>query len=399
MNDNDPTTTRSRELPPLSRFLAESTWAARRGDRDIMDFMLASPQEMPLPGVTAALKYWSDPLTKDWFGYKGSEEPARELSARTLHERTGVPFKPDDIAMTNGAFGALALAFRLIGQPGAEVIVNTPAWSFYEPLLLAAGLTPVKAPVDATTLDIDVAGVLAAVGAATRAVIINSPNNPTGRIYTTATLRRLANAIGEAARCNGRPIYIVSDEVFARLTFDGARPSSPAEVYANTLVVYSWGKQLMAPGQRIGYLALHPEMPDLEALRDALFAAQLAGGFNVPSALMQHALPDLDPLTIDLEHLQRKRDRLVSTLGSIGYDVRSPEGAVYLLPRAPIADDMTFAGLLADRDLFVLPGSLFDYPGHFRLSLTASDDMIERSLPHFEAALRETGADQAAIAS
>ena len=376
-------------LPDFIRYLNDSAWARRRGARDVMDFMLGTPQEMPLPEVTAALKYWADPLTKDWFGYKGSDAPAREVSARSLRGRTGVPFEPDDIALTNGAFGALRVALRLIAAPGDEVIVNIPAWSFYEPLLRDAGVIPVKVAVRPDTLEIDVAGIAAAVTPHTRAIILNSPNVPSGRIYARKTLRTLANVIEELSRCNGRRIYCISDEVFARITFDGMRPVSPAEVYDHTLVVYSWSKQLLIPGQRIGYLALHPRMPERDELRDALFMAQIAGGYAFPSALMQHALADLDPLTIDVAHLQRKRDRMTGALRAIGYDIQTPEGAFYLLPRTPIPDDMAFAEMLAVRDVFVLPGELFEYPGYFRLSLTASDDMIERSLPHFEAVLRQ----------
>jgi len=385
-------------LPHLFRFLNESAWARRRGAREAMDFMLGSPQEMPLPELTAALKYWGDPLTKDWFGYKWSESGSREVSARSLRERTGVPFAPEDIAMTNGAFGALGVALRLIAAPGDEVIMSIPAWPFYEPLLRDAGVVPVKVPVRSDTLELDVAGIAAAVTPHTRAIILNTPNTPTGRIYSRKTLRTLANVIEEQSRCNDRRIYFISDEVYARITFDGVRAMSPAEVYDHTLVVYSWSKQLLMPGQRIGYLALHPRMPERDELRDALLMTQIAGGFIFPNALMQHALADLDPLTIDIEHLQRKRDRMVGALREIGYDVQTPEGAFYLLPRSPIPDDMAFADLLAARDVFVLPGELFEYPGYFRLSLTASDDMIERSLPHFEAVLRQARPDEALIA-
>lgn len=388
-------------ISPLARFiqyLNESTWARRRGARDIMDFMLGTPQEMPLPDVTSALKYWSDPLTKDWYGYKGNESNARQISARSLRERTGVPFEPDDIAMTNGAFGGLAVGLKLVTKPGDEVIVNLPTWSFYEPLLRDAGLTPVKVTVRPGSFDLDIAGIAAEVTPLTRAIIINSPHTPTGRVYSRKSLQRLANVLEEESRCNERRIYLISDEVFARIVFDGLRSVSPAEVYDHTIVVYSWSKQLLAPGHRIGYLALHPRMPERAELRDKLFMTQIAGGFVFPSAVMQHALGDLEPLTIDIEHLQRKRDRMVTALREIGYDVHCPEGTFYLMPRSPVPDDWRFAELLAARDVFVLPGELFEYPSHFRISLTASDDMIEHSLPHFEAVFNECQKDEALIA-
>ncbi|CAN5830329.1 pyridoxal phosphate-dependent aminotransferase [soil metagenome] len=376
-------------LAQLIQYLNESAWSRRRGARDIMDFMLGTPHEMPIPDVPAALKYWSDPLTKDWYGYKANDSNAREISARSLRERTGVPFEPDDIAMTNGATGGLAVGLKLVTSPGDEAIVNLPAWSFYEPLLRDAGLTPVKVAVRPGSFGLDIAGIAAAFTPKTRAVIVNSPHMPTGRVYSRKSLQQLANVLEETSRCNDRRIFLISDEVFARITFDGLRSVSSAEVYDHTIVVYSWSKQLLAPGHRIGYVALHPRMPGREELRDELFMTQLAGGFLFPSAVMQHALGDLEPLTIDVEHLQRKRDRMVSALREISYEVHSPEGAFYLLPRSPIADDRCFTNLLAARDVFVLPGDLFEYPGYFRISLTASGDMIERSLPHFEAVFQE----------
>ena len=386
---------------PLAKFLhymTDSTWSRRRGARDVMDFMLGTPQEMPIPEVTAALQYWSDPLTKDWYGYKTSEEHAQEISARSLRERTGVPFAPEDIAMTNGAFGALSVGLKLVARPGDEVIINLPAWSFYEPIIRDAGLTPVKVPVRSDTLDIDVPGIAAALTPRTSAIILNAPNTPTGRIYPRNTLQTLANVLEEASRCNNHRIHILSDEVFARIVFDGARSISPAEVYDHTLVVYSWSKQLLTPGQRIGFLALHPRMPDRERLRKTVLMTQIAGGFVFPSALMQHALADIDPLTIDIEHLERKRDRMAGALRDIGYEVQTPEGAYYLMPQSPIPDDQHFAELLADRDVFVLPGELFEYPGYFRISLTASDDMIERSLTHFASLYQRCKPSDALIA-
>ena len=386
------TTERSATANPLAAFVRysnDSTWARRRGARDIMDFMVASPQEMPLPGITEALQFWSEPLTKDWFGYKASERGAQELSARSLRDRTGVPFEPDDVAMTNGAFGALAVSLSLLTQPGDEIIMNLPPWTFYEPLIRKAGAIPVKVPVRPDDFELDIAGIAAAITPNTRGVIINSPHTPTGQVYDRASLQRLANVLEEASRCNGRRIFVFSDEVFARIVYEGIRPVSPAEVYDHTVVIYSWSKQLLVPGQRIGYAALHPRMNDREELREQLIMTQISNGFAFPNALLQHALPDLEPLVVDMAHLQRKRDRLLGSLADMGYDVFEPDGTFFALVRSPDQDDQRFAESLGARDVFVLPGVLFELPGYFRVSLTASDDMIERSLPHFDTAIRE----------
>jgi len=388
----------TRSLRGINRFMTQSCWAQRRDRRGVMDFALGNPQDMPMPEITQALKFWSDPLTRDWFAYKTSDECARIVSARSLRERTGVPYESEDIAMTNGAFSAISVGIKLLTLPGDEVIFNLPPWFCYEALIEDAGAVPVKVNVLPGSFDLDIAGIAAAITPRTRMVLLNTPHNPTGRIYDRQSLQQLADVLEDASRRNGRRIYVLSDEVYARILFDGNRAVSPAEVYDHTLVVYSWSKQLLIPGQRIGYLAVHPNMPEREELREELVAIQIASGFAFPNALLQHAIGDLDRLIINLDHLQRKRDRMVSALRDIGFEVHSPQATFYLLPKSPIADDEAFSALLAERDVFVLPGTLAEYPGYFRISLTASDDMIERSLAHFEAVYRQSQVQEAALA-
>ena len=147
-------------------------------------------------------------------------------------------------------------------------------------------------------------------------------------------------------------------------------------------------RPLLTPGQRIGYIALPPDMPEREPLRNALLTAQFMLGWPFPNALLQYALPDLEKLSIDIQHLQRKRDRMVAALGEMGYDLHSPEGTFYLMPRSPLEDDLAFTRLLMAHKIFCLPGAAFEMPGYFRISLTANDAMIERSLPGFAAALQ-----------
>ncbi|HLT20382.1 MAG TPA: aminotransferase class I/II-fold pyridoxal phosphate-dependent enzyme [Thermomicrobiales bacterium] len=388
----------TRSLRGVNRFMTHSGWAQRRDRRGVMDFALGNPQDMPMPEITQALKFWADPLTRDWFAYKTSDSCAQIVAARSLRERTGVPFESEDIAMTNGAFGALTAGIKLVTLPGDEVLFNLPPWFCYEALIEDAGAVPVKVNVQPEDFDLDIAAIAEAISPRTRLVILNTPHNPTGRIYDRRSLQELASVLEEASRRNGRRIYLLSDEVYARIVFDGNRAVSPAEVYDHTLVVYSWSKQLLIPGQRIGYLAVHPNMPEREELREEVVAIQLASGYAFPNALLQHALGDLDRLSINVDHLQRKRDRMVGALREIGYEVHSPQATFYLLPKSPIADDQLFSEMLAERDVFVVPGALVEYPGYFRISLTASDDMIERSLPHFEAVYRLSRLQESMIA-
>ncbi|RIK47371.1 MAG: aminotransferase [Chloroflexi bacterium] len=368
------------------QFLSDSVWARRHTEPGIVDLTFGNPHEMPLPGLVDALRDWATPLTKDWFAYKMSERYAREAVAESLQAATAIPFDPADIAMTNGGFAALAVALKALTEPGDEVIFALPPWFFYRVLIAEAGLRAVPVPVQATDFDLDIAALEAAITPRTRVVLVNTPHNPTGRIYPAPTLRRLADVLQSASQAYGRPIYLLSDEAYRRLVFDGKQMVTPAAFYPHALIAYSYGKTLLAPGQRIGYLAVSPQIAEREQLRERIFATQIATGWMFPNALLQHALPDLEQLSISVPHLQRKRDRLLTELRAIGYQVHQPEGAFYLLPKSPCADDAAFADLLAAQDILVLPGNVFEMPGYFRISLTANDATIERSLAGFATA-------------
>lgn len=363
-----------------------SAWSRRLGDEDIADFVVGNPHDMPLPAYVEAIRQASLPRHCNWFGYMTNAPEAREAAACSLRDRLGIPFESEDIFLTRGATSALAVVLSTILEPGDEVIFQSPPWFFYEPMIAFARGTPVRVAVDRTTFDLDVAAIAAAISPRVRAVIVNSPNNPTGKIYPPETLERLAWALGTASAEYGRAIYLISDESYHRILFDGRRFPSPTAVYPHSFLVYSYAKALLTPGQRLGYLALPPSMPDRERMRSALFLTQCSG-YGFPDAVLQHALPDLEPLCIDIAQLQRRRDLLVDALRRQGYDVRVPEGAWYLLVRSPLEDDTAFVEMLAERNVFVLPGRIVELPGYFRISLTASDSMVERSLPGFAAAI------------
>jgi aspartate aminotransferase len=285
--------------------------------------------------------------------------------------------------MTNGGFAAIAVAFRAILEPGDEVVFLSPPWFFYELLILAAGGVPVRVRLAPPAFDLDPAAISAAITPRTRAVLINTPHNPSGRIYPPADLQALAAALGEASARVGHAIYLVADEPYNRIVFDGRPFHSPAEFYPDTIITYSYGKTLLAPGMRIGYLTVPPTMPDRYALRERVLVAQLATGYSFPNALLQHALEDLEGLSIDVAALERRRDRLVAALRDMGYETTMPEGTFYVLARSPIADDVAFSELLAEEKVLVLPGTVVETPGWFRISLTASDEMVERGLTGF----------------
>lgn len=375
-------------LNPLYQFMTTSAYVRRAHEPGICDFVVGNPHEMPLPEFVSALQRWSVPRNKDWFAYTDNDPQARAVVANSLRERRGVPFEPDDIFLTNGSFAAQAVALHTLTDPGDEVIFISPPWFFYEALIVSAGATPIRVKALPPTFDLDLKAIEASITQRTRAIIVNSPNNPTGRIYPPKTLEGLGQVLSRASERLGRTIYILSDEAYSRIVYDGREFCSPTEFYPNTLMLYTYGKTLLTPGQRLGYIALPPTMPDREELRPALFLAQMMIGYAFPNALLQHALPDLEPLSIDIPHLQRKRDRMVKMLRDIGYEVNVPEGTFYLLVRAPIDDDVAFIERLAEHDVFCLPGRAAELPGYFRVSLTANDDMIERAAAGFAAALR-----------
>jgi aspartate aminotransferase len=353
------------------------------------DFLTGNSQEMPLPGFVDTLRRWIEPQSKDWFSYKMSEPEARAAIAGNLRLRRGVDYQDQDIFLTPGAFGALAVTLNTLLEQGDEVIYISPPWFFYETLIVAAGGKPVSVRANPMTFDLDLEMISNAVTPRTRAIIINSPNNPTGRIYTPETLEALGDLLIRAQKRTGRPIFLISDESYNRIIYDGRTYSSPTTFYPYSFMIYTYGKTLLAPGQRIGYIALPPEMPDRETLRNLIFMTQLAMGYAFPNALLQYAIPDLEKLSIDVEHLQYKRDWMVKELRKTGYELHSPEGTFYLLPRSPLEDDNAFVDLLAEQHIYCLPGSMMEMPGYFRISLTASDEMIRRALPGFTAALEK----------
>jgi aspartate aminotransferase len=357
------------------------------------NFAFGNPNEMPLPGYVTALHEHLEPKAIDWFAYKLSEPKSQATVARTLTARTGLAWDPADVAMTNGGFAALAVAFRAILQPGDEVVFLSPPWFFYEVLILAAGGVPVRVPLAPPSFDLDLAAIDAAITPRTRAVLLNTPHNPSGRVYPLADLEALAGVLRAAAARIGRPIYLVSDEPYNRIIFDGRAFHSPSEVYPDTIITYSYGKTLLAPGMRIGYLTTPPTMIGREALRNQVMVAQIATGFSFPNALLQHAIEDLERLSIDITALQRRRDRMVGALEGMRYEPTTPEGTFYIMAKSPIDDDVAFAELLAEENVAVLPGTVVEVPGWFRISLTANDAMVEASLPGFERARARATAD------
>ena len=377
-------------------FYSSSRYSERRFDPDVCDFTFGNPHEMPLPALVAAIREHAQPRDKNWFAYKASEEAPQAFLAERVGRELGLPFERADIALTTGAFAAIMVAFHQILDPGDEAILPEPSWFCYESLLCAAAAVPRKVALKAATFDIDLDAIERAIGPRTRLLILNTPHNPTGRIYSRQMLLDVANLLERASARLGHRIYLLSDEPYRRLRFDGNGFISPAALYPWTLISYSYGKVLLSPGQRLGYLAISPLMParERQALRDSMMSAQMALGWCFPNAVMQYAVPDLENLSIDRDALTRRRDRLMQVLTVNGYDPLRPEGTFYLWSRWPRGDPEQLWADLADRNVFVLPGRLMNARDYVRVSLTASDSMVERALPVFEAVGRATHKSQ-----
>lgn len=377
----------------MDPFWEAVTQVQRPGARPIVaDFMAGNPQEPTLPAFVEALRRWSVPASTDWFAYRMMHEPARQAAASSLTAELGVSIAAEDIFLTRGAGGAIALALSTVVEPGGEVVFLSPPWFFYEAMILASGATPVRIRLVPPAFDLDVDAIIAALGPRTRAVIVNTPHNPTGRIYPAVALERLAEGLAEAARRYGRPIWLISDEAYSRILFDGRSFLSPGLFHPYSMLAHTYSKSALAPGQRLGFLALAPGLPEVDVVRRALLNFSFG---MAPDAVMQYALPDIDGLLIDVPAIERRRDRMVAVLREQGYEVHVPEGTFYLLPRAPLADDRAFCAFLAEEGVAVLPGHVVELPGYFRISLTATDEMVEWSLPVFARAIEWARSRQA----
>jgi aspartate aminotransferase len=378
-------------IAPFLEFF-NGPYAAMEKDPDVANFAVGNPHELAMPAYVKAIRDSLEPRDKDWFAYKLSEPNAQQTVARSMSAVTGLEWDPADVQLTNGGFAAIAVALRTLLEPGDEAMFLSPPWFFYEQLILAAEGVPVRVRFEMPECKLDLARIEAAITPRTRLILLNSPHNPSGRVVPLEELRDLGEMLTSASRRLGHDIYLLSDEPYRRIVFDGRTYHSPSEVYPATVVTYSYGKQLLAPGMRIGYLTWPPSMPDRDRLRDDAFTQQLAAGFSFPNADLQHAIADIEPLCVDLAALERRRARLVGKLRGMGYKATWPEGTFYVMAASPIADDEEFARILHRHKVLVLPGTVVEAPGWFRISLTANDEMVERAIPAFEAAIAEAPA-------
>jgi aspartate aminotransferase len=383
----------------IARQLENASWIRRmfeegvrlkreRGADAVFDFSLGNPDVEPPPAVLDALRRVVAGNRPGSHGYMPNPgyPQVREAVARKLQRETGLAFTAEDVFMTVGSAGACNVILKSILDPGDEVIVLMPCFSEY-PFYIAnhnGRMVPVET--DASFLP-DVERIAAAITPRTRALILNTPNNPTGRVYPESVLRDLQEVLARA----GQPITVISDEPYKSYVFDGKHQPEVASLIAQTAICNSWSKSLGLPGERIGYLALSPQLEDAAALRGACaFSNRTLGFVNAPAIWQWVMLESLDE-SIDASPYEQKRNVLCDALEKIGYEVRRPEGAFYIFLKTPIPDDVAFTKLLATEGVLAVPGTGFGRSGYIRLSLTIPLEQIQRSIGGFERAFLASG--------
>lgn len=356
---------------------------AERGEENVFDFTLGNPEVEPPEEVLAVLRRLAMESAPHSHGYmpNAGYPPVRQSLARRLAQATGLPYTADHILMTVGSAGGINVALKALLDPGDEVIVLFPYFPEYRFYIENHNGRMVPVETD-ECFQPDIQRIAAAITPRTKAILLNSPNNPTGAVYTADVLTRL-NALLESLP---NPVTVISDEPYKLLVFDGIRvPETPALI-RRTVTAMSWSKSMAIAGERIGYIAISPRMEEAEALRNACtFTNRILGFVNAP-AIWQRVVAETADCTVDVRGYQEKRDLICDALASYGYQMNRPGGTFYVFPRTPVADDVAFIKVLQHEGILAVPGTGFGRAGYFRLSLTVPRQTIERSLPGFERA-------------
>ena len=297
-------------------------------------------------------------------------------------------FGPQHILMTVGAAGALNITFKAILDPGDEVI--TPRPYFMEYNFYADNFGAKIVPADpAEGFQLNLKSIADKITPATRAVLINSPHNPTGVIYKAEELAELGRMLSQASQKNGRPIFLISDEPYRQLVYGGAKVPPVFAAYTHCLVGNSYSKDMSLPGERIGYVAINPDMPDSGPLFDTLAMANRILGFVSAPSLIQLAIGELQGVSVDIKLYEERRDEMVAGLQKIGYELTVPQGAFYLFPKSPIEDDAAFVDLLKEEKVLTVPGRGFGQPGYFRICYCVPMANIKNSMAGFARAFEK----------
>ncbi|HOJ78148.1 MAG TPA: pyridoxal phosphate-dependent aminotransferase [Bacillota bacterium] len=362
------------------------------GPENVYDFSLGNPDLEPPAAFKERLKELALSPIKGMHQYMSNAgyPETRQAICNYLNQKDGLELSINHVLMTVGAGGGLNVAFKALLNPSDEVIVNAPyfvEYGFYVDNHQGK-LVVVKSGPD---FQPDLNVIEKAINEKTKAILLNSPNNPTGVIYKAEILQELANLIRKKEAEYGTTIYVISDEPYYSLVYDGATVPSVLKIFEHSLLVTSHSKDLALPGERIGYIVVNPKLPEAALVFDALvFANRVLGFVNAP-ALMQRIITGLQGEAIGTEEYQERRDILYNHLTSIGFEVNKPQGAFYLFPKSPIPDDVAFTQAAIEFNLLLVPGSGFGGPGYFRIAYCVSRETIKNSLPAFTKLAKKFG--------
>ena len=388
----------------VQRHMEDSSWIRRmfelgialkreRGDDNVFDLSLGNPVAEPPPQFFDELRRFAEspaPGVHRYMPNAGYVE-TRQAVADALSAETGLAYSADHVVMTVGAAAALNVIVRATCNPGDQIAILTPFFGEYMFYILGRDAEPLVIGCGEDFLP-DLAELEEKLSERTRLVILNSPNNPSGAIYPRAFVDSLAQLLDRKSEQFGSDIFLVSDEPYRKIIYDDQQYPFPQQAYRRTITVTSHAKDLGLAGDRIGYLALHPEYENGAELLDAfIFCNRVLGFVNAP-AIMQHLVRNLQDVTIDIADYQAKRDYLYGVLSEAGYRVRKPEGAFYMFPESPVADELELVEALQRHGVLVVPGRGFGMPGHFRISYCVQQRELEGAAPGFHAAIRELGA-------
>lgn len=362
------------------------------GEENVFDYSLGNPS-IPAPEKVneTIINILNTESSIKVHGYTSGpgDDSIREAVAKNLTERFGKVIRPANLFFTCGAAPALMTALTALACEDSEVIAIAPFFPEYKPFIESSGNKFVMVPADTTSFQIDMAALESLVNEHTQAIIVNSPNNPSGVVFSRETLEKVGAILGAAAEKYGHPIYIIADEPYRELVYDGVEVPFIPNVYKDTIVCYSWSKSLSLPGERIGYVLVPDDAADSAELFAAVAgAARMLGHVCAPS-LIQRAVAACCDIMPDLEAYDVNRNLLYNGLTEIGYECAKPQGAFYLFVKAPGGDAMAFAEKAKKKNLLIVPSDSFGVPGYFRLSYCVSKEMIERSLPAFKEVFAE----------
>ena len=362
------------------------------GEENVFDFSLGNPIIEPPTKFHSELRKWADKPVAGMHRYmpNAGYVETRASVAKHLSSQIRLPFSAGDIVMTCGAAGGLNVALKTIVEAGDEVVIFKPYFAEYIYYIDNVQGATVTVATDDRFLP-DVKALESAVTAKTKAVIINSPNNPTGVVYDEAVFKKIGSVLKKKESEFGTEIYLISDDIYRKLAYDGVTCPYVFKHHARSILVTSYSKDLALPGERIGYVAVNPKCPGLEELvAGMVFCNRTLGFVNAP-ALMQNVVRNLQETSVNIRQYEKKRDMLYKSLTKMGYKIVKPQGAFYMFPESPGDNEMPFVDELLKHNVLVVPGRGFGAPGFFRISYCVDDRVIEGALPRFKKAAEEFG--------